>query len=100
MGVPVVTLAGERHAARVGVSLLGAMGLDALIAQDAAAYAETAVALANDLERLARLRAGLRQRMQESPLCDATGVTQELEAAYREMWQTWCTKEANETRTQ
>jgi predicted O-linked N-acetylglucosamine transferase (SPINDLY family) len=28
--------------------------------------------------------------MLESPLMDAAGFTREVEAAYRQMWQTWC----------
>ena len=90
MGVPVVTLAGERHAARVGVSLLGAVGLDELVAENEEAYVEKAVALASDLERLSSLRAGLRPRVQQSPLCDEAGFTRALEDSYRAMWKTWC----------
>ena len=46
MGVPVVTLRGRTHAANVGVSLLGAVGLDHLAAEDDAGYVEAARALA------------------------------------------------------
>src|SRR4029077_2442406 len=46
MGVPVVTLRGDRHAARVGASLLTRVGLEALIADDEAGYVATAAALA------------------------------------------------------
>jgi predicted O-linked N-acetylglucosamine transferase (SPINDLY family) len=90
MGVPVVALAGDRHAGRVGVSLLGAVGLEELVAKDEEAYVEKAVALASDLERLAGLRAGLRARMQQSPLCDEAGFTRALEDTWRAIWQTWC----------
>lgn len=87
MGVPVVTLAGNRHAGRVGVSLLTQLGLTELIAATPQEYVRLAVALAGDTERLARLRAGLRERMRHSPLLDAQSFTRDLEAAYREMWQ-------------
>ncbi|MEI6560438.1 MAG: tetratricopeptide repeat protein, partial [Rhodospirillaceae bacterium] len=46
MGVPVVTLLGDRHAGRVGASLLGRLGLDELIGRDRDHYQEIAVALA------------------------------------------------------
>jgi predicted O-linked N-acetylglucosamine transferase (SPINDLY family)/predicted SAM-dependent methyltransferase len=86
MGVPVVTLAGDRHSSRVGVSLLHCMGLDDLICASADAYVATAVALASDPERLRELRASLRDRMRRSPLLDHEAFTRKLEAAYREMW--------------
>ncbi|MDX1484314.1 MAG: tetratricopeptide repeat protein [Alphaproteobacteria bacterium] len=92
MGVPVVTLLGDRHSGRVGASLLTRLGLTELIAEDREAYVETAVALAGDLDRLAGLRARLRQRMTASPLCDAKGFARRIEAAYRRMWGAWCAK--------
>ncbi|HEX8913330.1 MAG TPA: tetratricopeptide repeat protein, partial [Humisphaera sp.] len=48
MGVPVIALAGNRHAARVGVSILTAAGLTEFIAPNAEAYARAAVTLAKD----------------------------------------------------
>jgi len=71
MGVPVVTLVGDRHAARVGFSLLSAVGLEELAAENPEAYVACAAVLATDRDRLAELRSGLRQRMQASPLMDA-----------------------------
>ncbi len=87
MGVPVVTLRGDRHASRVGASLLRSVGLDELIAEDAADYVRRAGALAVDRARLAGLRAGLRERLKGSPLMDEEGFVRELEAAYASMWQ-------------
>jgi len=90
MGVPVVTLAGENHVSRVGVSLLTNMGLQELIAQTPGEYVSIAVALANDSARRAELRRTLRPRMRKSPLMDGVRLARDLEAAYRRMWQTWC----------
>jgi predicted O-linked N-acetylglucosamine transferase (SPINDLY family) len=70
MGVPVVTLAGDRHAARVGVSLLTAAGHPELIAHDADDYVRLASALAGDSPRLAALHTGLRRDLENSPLLD------------------------------
>ena len=90
MGVPVITLAGDTHASRVGVSLLHATGLEAFIAGSEDAYIETAIDLASDKPRLAQLRAGLRQRLEASPLTNAPLFTASLEAAYRRLWHHWC----------
>lgn len=89
MGVPVITLAGRRYIDRQGVSLLRAVGLDELIASSPQDYVNKAVALASDGGRRRRLRAGQRERMAASPLCDGRGLAQAIEAAYRDMWRAW-----------
>src|SRR6185295_4790054 len=86
MGVPVITLRGERHAARVGASLLHTLGLDEFIARDEQEFVAIAARLAADLRRLADLRAGMRQRMRDSPLMDEAGFVGDLERAYLEIW--------------
>jgi predicted O-linked N-acetylglucosamine transferase (SPINDLY family) len=90
MGVPVPTRVGRAVAGRAGLSLLANLGLQELAAYDDAAYVQTVVALARDLPRLAALRAGLRARMQASPLMDGARFARHMEAAWRHMWQTWC----------
>lgn len=90
MGVPVVSLAGDRHAGRVGASLLKAVALDDLVAANEDAYVSRAVALANDLDGVSALRAGLRERMRRSELCDGAAFAAAMETAYREMWLAWC----------
>jgi predicted O-linked N-acetylglucosamine transferase (SPINDLY family) len=90
MGVPVVTLEGETYASRVGVSLLSNVGLTELIARSPEEYAENAVQLGADTERLAALRTRLRDMVSQSPLTDAKRFTANLEKAYREMWTRWC----------
>jgi protein O-GlcNAc transferase len=90
MGVPVVTLAGQTHAGRVGVSLLTQAGLPKLLAESPEHYVARAIALATGLDQLQALRQGLRIQLQRSPLTDAAGFTRSLEAAYREMWIKYC----------
>ena len=90
MGVPVVTLAGDHFVARMGVTALTNLGMTDLIANSPEEYVAIAQRLAGDLERLAALRAGLRERMANSPLMNAQGFTHNLEAAYWEMWNKWC----------
>jgi predicted O-linked N-acetylglucosamine transferase (SPINDLY family) len=64
MGVPVVTLKGQRHVARVGASLLTQIGLTDLIADSVDEYVEIAAALAGNPKRLDDLRRTLRPRME------------------------------------
>lgn len=83
MGVPVVTLGGDRHASRVGVSLLknatrdvhgrlvGKVNLDELVTQTPEQFAEVASKWAADANRLRVLRSDMRKVMQSSALCDA-----------------------------
>jgi predicted O-linked N-acetylglucosamine transferase (SPINDLY family)/ADP-heptose:LPS heptosyltransferase len=94
MGVPVVTLRGDRHAARVGASILAATGLASLIAETPDRYVAIATRLAGDLDTLAQLRAGMRELLRKSPLCDAAGFARRMERAYREAWQHWCATQA------
>lgn len=101
MGVPVVTLVGVPHAARVGGSLLRAVspslkaagvedGLDALITPSIPEYIDAAVGLAHDRARLTALRRELRGAMQNSALMDGVGLARAIEGVYRERWRAWC----------
>ncbi len=90
MGVPVVTLSGRTAVGRAGVSILSNVGLVELIAKNSDDYVQIAKDLARNLPRLSQLRATLRQRMQDSPLMNAEQFTRGIEAAYRQMWRTWC----------
>ena len=86
MGVPVVSLAGDRHAARVGASLLTRAGLADLVADTPDAYVARAATLAGDRARLAELRAGLRARLAASALCDGPRLARAFETVYRDLW--------------
>ncbi len=90
MGVPVVSLAGDVHASRVGLSVLSCVGLAELVAEDRDRYVDNAVNLATDHELRKRLRGELRERMRTSSLMDTQGCTRRIESAYREMWRNAC----------
>jgi len=89
MGVPVVTLPQTMIAGRQTASMLANLDLQELIAADAAGYVAAAVDLAGDLDRLATLRAGLRERFLRSPLADYDRFTRDLEESFAWMWQAW-----------
>jgi predicted O-linked N-acetylglucosamine transferase (SPINDLY family) len=90
MGVPVVSLAGDAHVSRVGVSLLHSMGLEGLSADSPERYCNLAIQLANSREQLRTLRETLRQRLLASPLANNVSFTHHLEQLYRQVWQRWC----------
>ena len=92
MGVPVVTQEGDRHCARVGVSLLRAVGHPEWIAADAEDYVRRAAALARDPARLQGIRANLRAEMAASPLMDQAGQAARFGAALRQCWREYCAK--------
>jgi protein O-GlcNAc transferase len=89
MGVPVVTLPGDRPASRQTIGFLDHVGLSDCIAYTPADYVARAAALAADLGRLTDLRRALRPRMAASPLCDGAVFTPTLEAAFQQMWERW-----------
>jgi len=90
MGAPVITLAGDRHASRMGLSMMTAIGLPEFIAHTPEEYVQIGVRMANDLPRLREIRRGMRERLAASPLLDGATYTRNLEAAYRQVWRKWC----------
>ncbi len=87
MGVPTLTLAGDSLLARQGVSLLSSAGLADWIANDENDYVARALAHASDINKLAQLRAELRQKVLTSPIFDAPRFALDLEQALQNMWQ-------------
>ncbi len=90
MGVPVVTLAGDKGVGRGGLSILANLELTELVAGTIDDYLQIATKLALDLARLSQLRGSLRERMLNSPLMDAARLARHVETAYRAMWRSWC----------
>ena len=90
MGVPVISMRGDRFVSRMGASILSTVGLGEYVADNEEDYIAKATTLASDLTHLAELRIQLRAQLLNSPLCDGPGFTRDLESAYRTMWQAWC----------
>lgn len=109
MGVPVVTLVGQRHVSRVGLSLLSAVGAgeaggaggngataeggarcEEWIAHSEDEYVEKAAALARGGKRGVEQRRALRARVAASPLRDARGIARAFEGAIRGLWRERC----------
>ncbi|MDD2882892.1 MAG: tetratricopeptide repeat protein [Rhodoferax sp.] len=89
MGVPVITLAGDHAVSRLCAAHLSRVGLPEFITHSEDEYLQCAISFANDLPKLNEVRQSLRQRMTAAE-CDPAAITRQLEAAYRDMWRTWC----------
>ncbi len=90
MGVPVLTLDGDRFVGRVGAALNRMLGLEDFVAGDTGDYVERAVRRISERARLLNLRSTLRDRLRHSPVMDHAGQARALEEAYRLMWRRWC----------
>ncbi|MBL8216571.1 MAG: tetratricopeptide repeat protein [Bryobacterales bacterium] len=90
MGVPVVTLAGDRFVSRVGATILTAAGHPDWIAHTPEQYIDCALALGRDRTRLAELRQSLRSQVRTSTLGDTEAYTRNFEHALRTVWRQWC----------
>ena len=86
MGVPVLTLPGDRFASRHATSHLSQAGLGELVAESESDLVHRAVALAQDPRKMQQYRTTLRQRLAEAPSCNGLQFTRDLEAAFRGMW--------------
>lgn len=94
MGVPVVTRVGRTCVGRGGLSQLFHVDLLELAAESDAAFVNAAVALANDLPRLAALRQILRPRLERSALMDGPRFARNMEQIYRQVWAGYCADSA------
>lgn len=90
MGVPTLTVAGATPGSRQGAAILGQLGLDEFVASDAADLAVKGRYWASHLGDLAALRAGLRDRWQESPTRRPELIADALAQGLRQMWRGWC----------
>jgi predicted O-linked N-acetylglucosamine transferase (SPINDLY family) len=90
MGVPVLAIAGDTHAARVSASILTAISAGELINEDESSYIAAAATLATDPARLNEYRASLRPAMASSPLCNGPDFCARFEDAIRRSWREFC----------
>ena len=89
MGVPVVSLIGDRMASRMTASMLAAIERNEWLATSEYEYVEKVVASAQDSEGRRVMRGSQRERMATSPLCDAKGLARTLEDAFEAMFEKW-----------
>lgn len=90
MGVPTLTLAGHTVPSRAGAGILGHAGLDAFVARDVADFVRKGLSWASHPSSLARVRAQLRERFEQSAMGQPAMVAAGYECALRMMWRRWC----------
>lgn len=90
MGVPVITLFGNRPISRQTAGFLNTIGLAEFVAHNNYDYIETARKWGANIAELAEIRATMRTKMKHSLLCDGKKFTANLEKIYREIWRQWC----------
>lgn len=94
MGVPTLSLRGHTTIGRQGSLVLGHLGLPEFLAQDHQAFVALALHWSQQLDALAQIRAGLRQRLAHSALVPSDAFAAGLERALRSIWQRWCAQQA------
>jgi predicted O-linked N-acetylglucosamine transferase (SPINDLY family) len=90
LGLPVVSLRGKTAVGRGGASILSNIGLHGLIANSEEEYISIAKNLCSDLEGLAAIRKGLRERLQQSPVMDGKQFADEMGHIFRQAWIRHC----------
>ncbi|MBN2815865.1 MAG: tetratricopeptide repeat protein [Campylobacterales bacterium] len=81
MGVPVLTLAGDRLISHQGESIAYNTGLSEWVASNLIDYIDKAVYFASDIENLSILRSSLRERLPQTPLFNAKQFAKNFEDA-------------------
>jgi protein O-GlcNAc transferase len=90
MGVPVVTLLGRHFVDRVASSIVTHAGYPEFVSNNHEEYVSLAVSLTSDLDKLNKIRSTMRDKIHASTLCQSAPYARNVEAAFRDMWKTWC----------
>lgn len=90
MGVPTLTLPGDTAASRQGATILAHVGLESFVADNAENFVKKGLWWSDNLHLLAEVRAGLRERIAQSPTRQPEIIVTGFERALRMMWRKWC----------
>jgi len=87
MGKPIISLYGNRHVSRVGLSMLTSIGYPELAAGTGEEYVEKAVALSRNTAKLSSIIADIREKALTSPLFNHDEFKKDFEEAIYETYQ-------------
>lgn len=88
-GLPVLTLLGQSFSARMSASLLRAIGLPELITSSRDEYELLAISLGSNPNILNGIKTKLIRNRESMPLFDTVSFTENLESAYRVVYERW-----------
>ncbi|HBG26631.1 MAG: hypothetical protein A2Y10_04670 [Planctomycetes bacterium GWF2_41_51] len=97
MGVPFISKYGSHMNERAALTILSRIGFNDYAVPTIPQYIAKAAELAKNKDKIVELRASLRKKMTNSPLCDSKRLAEEVESAYRKMWHQWCQKTSETT---
>lgn len=89
MGVPCITMRGDRFYSHNGEAIAANAGLSDWIALNDEDYVQKAIGFSMRLDELAGLRRGLRDRIVVSPLFDADRFSEQFARALWDLWEQW-----------
>lgn len=92
MGLPLVAMQGQSFRSRMGLGLLSHLGRSEWLAATPQDYLRIARELATDIPALNRLRLGLREEMERSPLMREDQFNRHFGQGLRSMWLQWLAK--------
>jgi predicted O-linked N-acetylglucosamine transferase (SPINDLY family) len=92
MGVPVITMKGDRHISRVSMSILNAIGQNEWVAEGKLEYLKLAAKVALERPRTYAMRNELRNQMSKSILVDSRHTSSKFAEALKLCWKQWCEK--------
>ena len=85
MGVPVISLVGDRHGSRIAYSILKNIGVEELATANLDEYVQRTVSLANDKDLLKVLHKNLCTMFRNSPLTDSKNYVREVEEIFTQI---------------
>ncbi len=86
MGVPVITLRGNRYLSRFGESINVNLNLHDWIAENESEYLSKAINFSSDINLLSRIRKNLRKNLLHSPVCDAPRFAENFSKILWNLW--------------
>ena len=92
MGVPVITLKGNRYLFHFGESINSNLSMHDWIAENHNEYISKAIKFSSNLDELSKIRTSLRKLALQSPVCDAPRFAGYLSNILWEMWHNFSRK--------